>query len=437
MVGFQNVAVLFSFIVLLSGSIILSFRTRFIQIRAIPRMFSLLWKSFFSTEHSNYTIKAHKALFTAMSTTIGMSNIIGPLVAIGFSGPGALIGYVLATIFGAASTFTEVTFALKYKDPAPLADRVGGPMHYLKKVFPTHIASLYAFMGTLLLIAWSGAQSNALATMLVPYHVQPAYTGVFLAVLTVFILLGGIKRVGAVAETLVPVMFVLYSSAMFWIIGSNADKLGATFRLIINGAFQPSALGGGIAIGALMHALRWGLAKGFTANESGLGTATVPHSMAEAENAVDQGILSVVSVFSNGILCLLSGIAILITNSHLAYGSDGIAVITNMFAHYFPYAGPLILLISTFLFVVSTIIGNSYNGSQFYQYLLGKRFLYVYHTLCAISIFASSIMPLNLVWEQIDILVAPIALIHIIGIVRLSFTHGEVLDDHLGSSQRT
>ena len=166
MVGFQDLGVLVSFIVLLGGSIILTIRTRFIQVRAIPRMFSLLWKSFFSTEHSDYTIKAHKALFTAMSTTIGVSNIVGPLVAIGFSGPGALIGYFLATIFGAASTFTEVTFAQKYKDLAPLDKRVGGPMHYLKKVFPAGISTLYAFLGTVLLIAWTGTQANALANIL-------------------------------------------------------------------------------------------------------------------------------------------------------------------------------------------------------------------------------------------------------------------------------
>ena len=145
----QDMVVLGPFFLLLLGSIYLSIQTRFVQVRAIPRMFSLLWQSFFSTEHTNYTIKAHKALFTAMSTTIGVTNIVGPLIAIGFSGPGALLGYMLATLFGSAATFTEVTFALKFKDPAPLKDRIGGPMHYMNKVFPRqsvgsmHFAALF------------------------------------------------------------------------------------------------------------------------------------------------------------------------------------------------------------------------------------------------------------------------------------------------------
>lgn len=421
---------LFTLTILLVCSIILSIKTRFIQLRTVPRMFSLLRESFASTEHSAYTIKPHKALFTAMSTTIGIGNIIGPLVAIGLGGPGAMLGFLLATVFGAASTFAEVTFASKYKDPAPLKDRVGGPMHYMNKVFPSAFSLFYAGCGTILMLFWSGAQANSLAIMLSPYAVPPIVTGGALAVLTTLVMLGGIKRVSAVSEALVPIMFILYTSAMIWIIGCNIGNLGSTLSLIWTSAFEPDVLGAGMMSGGLVQALRWGLAKGFTSNESGMGTATVPHSMAEAHSSVDQGILSIVSVFSNGILSILSGLAILMTGMHNDYGIDSITIITRLFSDYFPIVGPFILLLSATLFVISTLIGNTYNGSQFFAYSLGKKGFYLYYGACALSIFLSSMFSLDVVQDVVDFVAIPVMLVHVLALVILAFTHGKDLEQH-------
>ena len=142
-------------------------------------------------------------------------------------------------------------------------------------------------------------------------------------------------------------------------------------------------------------ALRWGLSKGYQSNESGIGTATVPHSMAETENPLDQGVLSIVSVFSNGILCTLSGLSVLVTDAYLHYGTDNISIITKLFADYFPGFGPVILLGSVTLFVFSTILGNSYNGSQFFLYIFGKKGLYLYYATCAASIFLLSMFSVD------------------------------------------
>lgn len=434
MMTLQDIAVLGPFILLLAGSIILSFKTRFIQIRAIPYMIKLLRESFASTEHSKYTIKAHKALFTAMSTTIGIGNIVGPLIAIEFGGAGALIGFLLATVFGSAATFTEVTFAQKFKDPAPLSERTGGPMHYLNTVFSYGVGWVYAASSVVLMLSWSGTQSNTLANLLQPYGVAPGLTGAVLAALTVFILIGGVKRVGNVAEKIVPFMFLLYTSAMLWIIMYNITELPRVFGLIWDSALSPNALKGGVMGAGLLHALRWGLAKGYHSNEAGLGSATVPHSLAETKNPVDQGVLSIVSVFSNGVLCLLTGITILITNIHLDYHVDSIGIITKLFGQYFPGVGPLILLVSATLFVISTLIGNGFNGSHFYQYALGKRGIYLYYALNACSIFACSLISVEYIWEKIDLLVIPIVVPHIIGLIILAFRHSNALHFHTKAS---
>ena len=271
--------------------------------------------------------------------------------------------------------------------------------------------------------------------MLAPHGVAPMVTGTILAIMTTFILIGGIKRVGNVAEALVPVMFLLYTGAMFWIIGCNASRLPATLKLIFTAAFEPDALTGGVITASLMTALRWGLAKGFISNESGVGTATVPHSMAEAKSAIDQGILSIVSVFSNGLLCLLSGIAVLITDMHHQYGADSITIITKLFARYFPSVGPAILLISATLFVVSTVIGNGYNGTQFCLYALGKRWIYLYYVLCALSIFINALVSVEALWRFVDLLAIPVVVPHIIGIVLLARRYPDALSFRARSRQ--
>ena len=410
------------------GSIYISFKTKFIQFRAIPHMFKLLKQSFsHDASQSKYTIAAHKALFSAMATTIGISNITGPLISISYGGPGALFGYFLATIFGSAATFAEVTFALKFKDSVPAKDRIGGPMHYLKKVFPPLVPLMYSVFGSLLIIIWSGSQSNRLASMLTPYRIPSVITGGLLAAFTLFVIIGGIKRVSTVAEKLVPFMFILYSATMLWILACNVGKLPATLMLILEGALYPKAVGIGAAISAALQSLRWGLAKAYMCNESGIGTATIPHSMAETENAVDQGILSIASVYSNGFLCLLSGLVVLVTGTYKTFGTDSLGAITKIFAAYFPFFGPFILLFSAVLFVITTVIGNSYNGSQFYSYLFGKKGLYVYYALNAASIFTFAFVSVDFTTKIEDFLLLPVIIPHIIGIVILTYKHHSII----------
>jgi len=424
----QNLVVFIPFSTLLLCCIILTFRTRFIQIRAIPRMVKLLYKSFTSKTEGTHTIKAHKALFTAMATTIGIGNIAGPIIAIGIGGPGTLIGYMLATFFGSAATFVEVTFAQKYKDAAPAGKKIGGPMHYLKRVFHPSIAYIYATAGFLLILAWSAAQANTIGVILTSYHIPPVYTGIVLSVVTLSILIGGIKRIGAIAELMVPFMFILYSGAVSWILFCNASAIPGAFKSIFTALFTPSELAGGVSLAGIVHTLRWGLARGFNSNESGIGTATIPHSKAEAASAIDQGILSVVSVFSNGILCLLTGLCFLVTDMNADFGTESVAVITRLFSTYLPGFGPPILIVSMALFVVSTVIGNSYNGSELFSYSLGRNRIRIYYALCAASIFLGTLFSVQSISSFVDILSLPVFLPHIIGLLILSFTHKRDLE---------
>lgn len=412
-----------SFLFLLAGSIILTIKTKFIQIRTIPYMFKLLFGNFFKKERrSSQTISANKALFTAMSTSIGIGNIVAPVVAIKLGGPGALLGFLLAAIFGGASTFTEVTLALNYRKKIREGKFAGGPMQYLEKGIHPIFGKIYAYTGLFLLIAWTSKQSNTLADLLQSHNISPYLTGLLLSLAVGFYLIGGIKKIGDLSTKLVPTMFILYTLSSFWIIISNLDKLPHVISMIFKSAFTTQVISGaGVAYG-FQQAMRWGLANGFYSNEAGIGTATIPHSMATTQTPLDQGILSIVSVYTNGFLCLLSGLVVLLTNTwtEKSYGV-GINAIIASFSQYFSFVGIIILTISATLFAFGTIIGNAYNGSQCFLYVSHNQKAKLYLFFMAIAVFIGTIFEVEHIWTITDFFVVPVAIPNIIGIVILSF----------------
>jgi len=407
---------------LLLGAIILTIKTRFIQFRTIPQMCKLLLKSFSQKkkeENDTETIESYKALFTAMSTSV---------IAIKLGGPGALLGFLLAAIFGSASTFAEVTFALKYRKQNPDGTISGGPMTYIKKALSPFFAMLYASAGFITLVIWSGNQANAISDLLQARGIPTYLTGLILTLTIMYLLIGGIKRVANFSTRLVPIMFFLYCGATLWIIFNNISKLPAVINLIFRSAFTPQAIfGAGVGYG-LQAALRWGLAKGFFANEAGLGTPTIPHSMAKTKSPINQGIISMVSVYSNGFLCLLSGLVVLLTETWLdsSLGS-GINILAQSLNLYFSNFGIIILSLSLFLFVFGSIVGNSYNGSQCYLYATKNRWLNHYYILIAITVFIGSITDVVFLAKITDFFLIPIAIPNMIGVILLAFRESETL----------
>jgi len=419
----------FPFLFLLLGSIYLSFKTRFIQIRAIPAMFKQLFGNFFSRKVKDpHAIQANKALFMAMATTMGVGSILSPIVAIGFGGPGALLGFLLAMIFGGASKFTEVSLAVKHRKRLEDGTIEGGPMQYIKdKIDPT-LATIYAILTFMLVSVWQSTQSHTIASLLEPYHIPHAVTGIGVAVLILVCLTGGVKRIGTIAEKLVPMMFLLFSAAGLWIVFQNISKLPGVIQLIFQSAFSVKALTGAAVGAGFFKAMRWGLAKGFFSNEAGIGTAAIPHSNATTTDPIKQGTLAIISVYADGFLCLLSGLIVLLTGVWQDPGvSFNINMLVKALSIYFPASGPIILLFSIVLFAFTTILGNSYNGSQCFLYATKNRWIYFYYAVIASIIYAGAVADLTLVWTITDFFMAPVALINIMSIIvitrKVSKTH--------------
>ena len=423
-----------SAIIILIACVILSIKTRFIQFRMLPYMAKSLVASMRgskSDKEEDNKILPHKALFTAMSTTLGISTMISPVIAIHLGGPGALIGYLLTTILGSAATYTEVSLAMLHRKEQANGKIMGGPMQYLEQLLSPALAKWYAFFCLLLMCAWSGAQANQLAAILASplvgsFSVPTVVTGAVLALFVTAILLGGIKRISDFSAKLVPVMFTLYLGASFWIIFSNLEKMPELIALVFKSALSPYQLATGSIVGGVASALRWGIFKGMHSNEAALGTQTIPNSMSQS-GAMHQGALSMVSTYSAGFVAILSGFVALITNTWqdptLGLGIDMVAASYQM---YFSTAGIVIVVFCAGLFGVGTALGNGFNGGHCFEYLTKNRFSSLYVIGSGLVIFLGAISEVTVFWAMSDIVLALVAVPHALSLVLISFKKNPV-----------
>lgn len=420
---------------LILGSVFISFKMRFIQIRFFPALFQMIWSSIVNgkEKEGKNTILPYRALLTAMSTTLGIGTIVGPVVAIHWGGPGALLGFLLTAFFGSAATFTEVGLSIKYRKKMENGEIRGGPMQYLREILSPAAAKWYAIFGCIVMTAWSSAQANQLGAildspLLGDYRIPTLLSGFIIATLVLITLLGGIKRVSAFASKLVPTMFTLYIGASLWILFTNSDKFLEAWGVILHSAFSPYAMTSGALVGGIVSAMRWGIFKGTQATEAGIGTQTIPHSMAQTNDPIAQGMLAMVSTYTSGFVAFISGSVVLVTgtwqNPEIPLG---ISMVAASFHAYFPYIGIAIVAMSTLLFAFGTILGNSFNGSQCFGYLVDSKKLRYYFIGTTLFIFLGTISSVQTVWSLIDIALACLAVPHMAALVVFAYKRSSEL----------
>lgn len=414
---------------ILLGSVFISFKMRFIQLRLIPSLIKMLFCSNKESQEESQTISPRRALFTAMSTTLGIGTIVGPIIAIHLGGPGALLGFILTAFFGSAATFTEVNLSIRFRKKLSSGEIMGGPMQYLQQIFSPASAKWYAICCFILMTAWSGAQANQLVAildspLLGAFRVPTFISAALLSILVVLTLMGGIKRIGAFSAKLVPVMFILYLGSSFWIIFANTDKLWEILVTIFYSAFSPYAMASGALVGGIMNALRWGIFKGTQATEAGVGTQTIPHSMADTKDPIAQGTLAMLSTYSAGFLAFLSGIIALITGSWQNPELPlGISMVAASYQEYFTVFGIVIVSIITALFGFGTILGNSYNGSRCFGYLTENKWIKSYYIGSAFIIFFGAIAEVKTIWSLVDLILVGMVIPHMSAL--MLFAHRE------------
>jgi len=405
-------------------SIFLTFLTKFAQIRFFKRFLSLITASKKSSQDAN-TMSSFQALFAAIATTMGMGNIVGPSMAIMVGGPGALLWLLIYIFFGSVIKFAEVTFAVSTRVKTAEGKIIGGPMQYLKEVSP-FIAHWYNGAIIVLLMSWSSLQSNTLANILMQEHIPAWVTGVSLAAITFVVLRGGARRFGELASTLVPVMFVLYVSSALFILLRDVQALHKAILLVFDSFLTPTAAVGGFAGATVFQSMRIGILRGILMTEAGVGTAAIPHSLADTKNPVDQGILAMCSMVSDAFLSMISGLLALVTGVWMQ-GTFRSTLVYEVFLMNMPVFGRYILVMSVILFVVTTVIGNSFNGMQSFNVLTRYRWVHCYIITIVTIIFAGTLVSAPLAWEIADTIMVFVAVPNLIGLSLLACRHYKVL----------
>ncbi len=405
----------------------LTMQSRFIQIRAFPRLLNFFSKGIKHHHRTNEkAINPLHALLTSMATTIGMGTVVGPSVAIKVGGPGALFWLVAFSLVGAATKFTEVLFSMKFRTKLVDGTILGGPSQYLKQVSPT-LAYWYGGLTVILFAGWSGLQANTLANIFALEGVDKRITGLVLAAIALRVLMGGIKRVSDVASKLVPIMFIGYVSFAWAILFQDLHALGQAFLLIFNHILTPHAALGGFAGASVFTALRFGVLRNIHITEAGLGTSSVSHAMADTDNGRDQAVLAMYSMAADMMLAFLSGLLVLVTGVWLKESHMSNTLVYQVFKDFSPLFGKWVLLLSISLFILTTVIGNSFNASQSFASFTQYRGMRWYYLFLGITIFSGALLYVPLAWALMDIIMIMVAIPHLVGLLILSWKHKDLI----------
>jgi AGCS family alanine or glycine:cation symporter len=410
---------------MLAAGVFLSILTKFPQVRNFQNFMKFLRSKKTTGKHEN-TMSPTDALFTAMSTSLGMGCIAVPPFAVAIGGPGALFWLVVYSFFGCVTKFTEVVFAITFKKISKSGHVFAGPVGYLAEV---HIfwAYFYSFLTLFLFAGWSGMQAKTLSTIYLDYLSIPEYaTGIAMAFFTVYLLRGGSKKIGQLSSFLVPVMCCLYFGAAFLILIKFSSDILPALKLIIIKAFAPTAVVAGFAGSTAINGLREGIFKGAFITESGLGTAAIPHSLAETTRATNQGILALYSVIADTLFSFISGLIAIVTGVWTS-GIINNGLIFQAFKIGLPGVGPLVLVFIITLFVAGTTIGNSFNGSQSYLYITNNRWIQMYQALIVLLIFCGAVVETTTLWLIVELLLPFVALSNLFCLIYLAIKRRSLL----------
>lgn len=461
------------------GGVFFTLRMRFVNFWAFGHALRVVRGDYDNPEEDGEVTHA-QALASALSATVGLGNISGVTIAMVAGGPGAFFWMMLAALFGMCSKFVECTLAQKYRAVKSDGTVLGGPMRYLRaglaeKGFgDAGIALGVVFSIMCVLSSFGGGnmyQANQAADLFAEAFVGDSVTqlddlnsqmataaeqqdgvtydklrverrnlidridtrktqitagfGIALAVLVALVILGGIKRIGATAEKIVPSMCAIYILGCLVVIAKHLPDVPALFGRIVTEAFIGEAVGGGI-LGAIIVGVT-GIQRAAFSNEAGVGSAAIAHSAAKTKEPVREGCVALLGPFLDTIVvCSMTALVILITgvwdNDALvvARGLNGTPLtgvaFTTELGSWFKY----VLTLAVVLFAFSSIISWSYYGERAWEDLLGARSVPIYKLLTVCCVFIGAIVNLGSVLDFSDMMILSMAFPNILGAVILS-----------------
>ncbi|WAG81423.1 sodium:alanine symporter family protein [Metapseudomonas furukawaii] len=398
---------------------------RFMPLLRIGTGFRLLWQGRAKGDDESGEISPFQALMTCLAATVGTGNIAGVATAIFLGGPGALFWMWCTALVGMATKYSEVVLAVHYREKDARKEHVGGPMYAIKN----GLGKKWLWLGTAFAIFGGLAgfgignmvQVNSMAhalesTFNVPFWV----TGVVTMVVTGLVILGGIRRIGKVAEALVPFMCVAYIIASIAVLIINVDAIPGAFELIFTHAFSPAAATGGFAGAAVMAAIRFGVARGIFSNEAGLGTAGIAQAAGTTNSPVRSGLIGMLGTFIDTlIICTMTGLVIICSGVWTS-GQSGAALSAAAFESALPGFGAIILSLALVIFAYTTILGWSYYGERCWEFLVGTKAILPFRIVWVLAIPFGAVAQLDFAWLVADTLNGLMALPNLLSLLLLS-----------------
>lgn len=431
-------------ILIIAGGVLLTIRTGVLQFRKLPLALKWMVKN---EEGGEGEVTSFGALCTALSATIGTGNIVGVATAVCAGGPGALFWMLVAAFFGMATKFSEGLLAVKYRVIDKEGHALGGPFYYIEKGMGPKwkwLAKIFAVFGVLVGLLGIGTitQVNGIASAvhnffdpndlhmvqlpgLGNYSITIVIASIIIAVCVALVLIGGIKRISNVSQVVVPFMAIIYVAFCVIMIVCNLNAIPAAVVEIVEGAFNPRAVTGGV-VGTMFVAMQKGIARGIFSNEAGLGSAPIAAAAAQTNEPVRQGLVSMTGTFIDTIvICTMTGLSIVISGAWKVTGLEGVEVTTYAFQQGLPVSGKVVafvLMLCLVFFAFTTILGWDYYSERCLEYLVGgkKGIIKVYRWVYIIVVFFGPYMTVSAVWTIADIVNGLMAIPNMIALFALN-----------------
>ena len=427
--------------VLVGCGVWFTIKTRFVQFRMVGEMFRLLTDSAVSTveeqvkeqqrgETSKH-ISSFQAFAVSVATRVGTGNLAGVASAIAIGGPGAVFWMWLIALIGSATAFVESTLAQLYKQKHK-DSFIGGPAYYIQKGLKQRwMAITFAILITCQFgLSNNSIQANTICgAMQEAFGWSPLWVGLFLAILALFIVFGGIHRIAQVSAVLVPVMAVGYLLLAIVIIIMNIGLIPYVFKIIIEDAFGIQQIAGG-GIGATIIN---GVKRGLFSNEAGEGSAPNVAATATVTHPVKQGLIQALGVFTDTLLvCSCTAFIILISGLYKVPELNGIALTQTALQSEVGAIGPIFIAVAILLFAFSSIIGNYYYGEANIRFITPNNTVMTIYRICSagLMVIFGAMASFELVWNIVDFFMAFLTACNLIAIVILGRYAFRLLDDY-------
>lgn len=397
-------------IVLLGGGLFFLVYSRLAPLRYIGHAISILTGKYDNPNEPGQ-LKHYEALSTALAGTIGMGNISGVAVAIATGGPGAMFWMWISALLGVSTKFFECTLAVMFRGKDSNGEIQGGPMYFITEGLGKKWKPVAIFFAVAGMIGVSPMfQANQLTQILkdvvfipnmsvVPSNIN-LYIGLGLAAIVGVVIFGGVTRIGKVAGKVVPLMVVIYSISVIWIISVNAEHILPSLKLILTDAFTGQAVLGG-AVGSMIII---GVRRASFSNEAGLGTASMAHGAAKTSEPVREGLIAMLGpILDTMIVCTMTALALIITGVWNNPSVDGVTMTTLAFETGMPGLGKYVLLVTVLFFSLSTMFAYPYYGVKCLGFVAGAKYGKYYYYFYAASILIAATTQLRVVISLIDL----------------------------------